>query len=191
MSVHIFFKTVLQGFEEFLTLLEALQAAGIGGGGKVTVVAGPDEYLFGEEKAMLEVVEGKPPLPRLLPPYVHGLFATAPQSGWEGTRVSVLTSADAIARRTEPGPRAMATAASVLPVESRVMAVSCRGERRGKSFALCCAIALPRFPPSTLPSRTPKMLPMLLRRAAASRCCACRAATNCPVARCATPRGPR
>ena len=25
---------------------------------------GPDEYLFGEEKAMLEVIEGKPPLPR-------------------------------------------------------------------------------------------------------------------------------
>ena len=25
---------------------------------------------------MLEVIEGKPPLPRLLPPYEHGLFAT-------------------------------------------------------------------------------------------------------------------
>ncbi len=34
----------------------------------VTVVAGPEEYLFGEEKAMLEVIEGKPPLPRDLPP---------------------------------------------------------------------------------------------------------------------------
>ena len=64
-----------------------LQSAGICTDCKVTVVTGPDEYLFGEEKAMLEVVEGKPPLPRLLPPYVHGLFATAPQSGWEGTRV--------------------------------------------------------------------------------------------------------
>ena len=49
----------------------------------ITVVAGPDEYLFGEEKALLEVIEGKPPLPRLLPPYEHGLFATAPQMGWE------------------------------------------------------------------------------------------------------------
>lgn len=64
-----------------------MQSAGICTDCKVTVVTGPDEYLFGEEKAMLEVVEGKPPLPRLLPPYVHGLFATAPQSGWEGTRV--------------------------------------------------------------------------------------------------------
>jgi NADH:ubiquinone oxidoreductase subunit F (NADH-binding) len=46
-------------------------------------VAGPDEYLFGEEKALLEVIEGKPPMPRLLPPHEHGLFATAPQTGWE------------------------------------------------------------------------------------------------------------
>ncbi len=50
---------------------------------KVTIVAGPDEYLFGEEKAMLEVIEGNEPLPRWLPPYQHGLFATAPQLGWQ------------------------------------------------------------------------------------------------------------
>jgi len=49
----------------------------------VNIVSGPDEYLFGEEKAMLEVIEGKPPLPRLLPPYEHGLFSTSPQEGWE------------------------------------------------------------------------------------------------------------
>jgi NADH-quinone oxidoreductase subunit F len=49
----------------------------------VNVVPGPDEYLFGEEKAMLEVIEGKPPLPRLLPPYEQGLFATGSQLGWE------------------------------------------------------------------------------------------------------------
>ncbi|HEY1119380.1 MAG TPA: NADH-ubiquinone oxidoreductase-F iron-sulfur binding region domain-containing protein [Acidimicrobiales bacterium] len=67
--------------------VQEMQAAGICTDCKVTVVTGPDEYLFGEEKAMLEVIEGKPPLPRQLPPYVHGLFATAPQTGWEGTRI--------------------------------------------------------------------------------------------------------
>ncbi len=51
----------------------------------VAVVAGPDEYLFGEEKAMLEVIEGKPPLPRWFAPHEHGLFAVAPQLGWEST----------------------------------------------------------------------------------------------------------
>ncbi|MEA2716998.1 MAG: hypothetical protein QOI56_1881 [Actinomycetota bacterium] len=60
-----------------------MQAAGLAGAVPITVVEGPEEYLFGEEKAMLEVIEGRPPMPRLLPPYEHGLFATAPQLGWE------------------------------------------------------------------------------------------------------------
>lgn len=32
---------------------------------------------------MLEVIEGKAPLPRWFPPHEHGLFAAAPQEGWE------------------------------------------------------------------------------------------------------------
>jgi NADH:ubiquinone oxidoreductase subunit F (NADH-binding) len=63
--------------------VQEFQTAGICGDCRITIVAGPDEYLFGEEKAMLEVIEGNEPLPRLLPPYVHGLFATAPQLGWQ------------------------------------------------------------------------------------------------------------
>ena len=49
----------------------------------VNVVEGPDDYLYGEEKAMLEVIEGRDPLPRLLPPYELGLFATDSAIGWE------------------------------------------------------------------------------------------------------------
>jgi NADH-quinone oxidoreductase subunit F len=41
----------------------------------IEIVTGPDEYLFGEEKALLEVIEGNDPLPRILPPYQVGLFA--------------------------------------------------------------------------------------------------------------------
>jgi NADH:ubiquinone oxidoreductase subunit F (NADH-binding) len=63
--------------------VEEFQRAGVCRDCTITIVAGPDEYLFGEEKAMLEVIEGKPPLPRWFPPYEHGLFATAPQLGWE------------------------------------------------------------------------------------------------------------
>jgi NADH:ubiquinone oxidoreductase subunit F (NADH-binding) len=44
---------------------------------RVELVLGPDEYLFGEEKAMLEVIEGGLPLPRVFPPYIHGLFGGA------------------------------------------------------------------------------------------------------------------
>ena len=63
------------------------QDAGVCRDCDVTVVRGPDEYLFGEEKALLEVIEGNPPLPRLLPPHEHGLFATAPQTGWTSHEV--------------------------------------------------------------------------------------------------------
>ncbi|HEX7096860.1 MAG TPA: NADH-ubiquinone oxidoreductase-F iron-sulfur binding region domain-containing protein, partial [Acidimicrobiales bacterium] len=48
----------------------------------VNIVEGPEEYLFGEEKALLEVIEGRDPLPRILPPWQHGLFATV-SMGWE------------------------------------------------------------------------------------------------------------
>lgn len=60
-----------------------IEQAGLLGDLSVGIVSGPEEYLFGEEKALLEVIEGNDPLPRWLPPYLHGLFATAPQLGWE------------------------------------------------------------------------------------------------------------
>jgi NADH:ubiquinone oxidoreductase subunit F (NADH-binding) len=68
-----------------LRAVQEFQEAGICADCTMTIVAGPDEYLFGEEKAMLEVIEGKPPLPRWFPPFEHGLFAADPQLGWEAT----------------------------------------------------------------------------------------------------------
>jgi NADH-quinone oxidoreductase subunit F len=62
--------------------LTEMADAGLVGDVPITLVTGPDEYLFGEEKALLEVVEGEDPLPRLFPPYVYGLFTTSPQMGW-------------------------------------------------------------------------------------------------------------
>ena len=59
-----------------------MQDAGICRDCELVVVAGPEEYLYGEEKALLEVIEGNPPWPCVLPPYQHGLFATTPQLGW-------------------------------------------------------------------------------------------------------------
>lgn len=45
------------------------------------VVTGPDRYLFGEETALLEVVGGRPPFPRIAPPYREGSeSAAAPAS---------------------------------------------------------------------------------------------------------------
>jgi len=62
--------------------LAGMRAAGLAGDVPIRLVRGPDPYLFGEEKALLEVVEGEEPLPRRDPPYGHGLFASGPQMGW-------------------------------------------------------------------------------------------------------------
>ena len=69
--------------ERVTRAVQEMQAAGICPDCTVTIVAGPEEYLFGEEKALLEVIEGKSPLPRLFPPYEHGLFASDIVTGWE------------------------------------------------------------------------------------------------------------
>lgn len=61
--------------ERLAGALSELRAAGWEGADRIDLVLGPDEYLFGEESALLEVVEGKLPLPRILPPYQQGLFA--------------------------------------------------------------------------------------------------------------------
>ena len=60
----------------------------------VNIIEGPDEYLFGEEKALLEVIEGREPLPRLLPPYQFGLFATAPSGSWEAESTALSSRAE-------------------------------------------------------------------------------------------------
>ncbi|HEX9993942.1 MAG TPA: NADH-ubiquinone oxidoreductase-F iron-sulfur binding region domain-containing protein [Acidimicrobiales bacterium] len=57
--------------------LAEMAAAGLAGDVPIDLVAGPQAYLFGEETGLLEVIEGNAALPRLYPPYQHGLFATA------------------------------------------------------------------------------------------------------------------
>ena len=84
--------------------LREMADAGLLGDAPVTLVGGPEEYLFGEEKALLEVIEGNDPMPRWLPPYVHGLYATTPQEGWSASSGAVDVD-DARGRRVEPDAR--------------------------------------------------------------------------------------
>jgi NADH-quinone oxidoreductase subunit F len=68
--------------EALTRALREMSEAGLVGDVPITLVTGPEEYLFGEEKALLEVIEGEDPLPRLFPPYIYGLFTAMPQMGW-------------------------------------------------------------------------------------------------------------
>jgi NADH-quinone oxidoreductase subunit F len=51
----------------------AMESAHWSDGITVTVAEGPGEYLFGEETALLEVLDGRAPFPRIAPPYRHGV----------------------------------------------------------------------------------------------------------------------
>lgn len=60
--------------ERLQTAAAEMATAGLLDHVELRIVAGPDDYLFGEETGLLEVIEGRDPLPRLYPPYVQGLF---------------------------------------------------------------------------------------------------------------------
>ncbi len=47
------------------------------GGIPLEIVLGPDHYLLGEETGLLEVIEGRDPMPRILRPFMQGLFGAA------------------------------------------------------------------------------------------------------------------
>jgi NADH-quinone oxidoreductase subunit F len=52
--------------------LDEVIAAGWGEGLRLAVLEGPNEYLYGEETALLEVVDGRYPFPRIAPPWRRG-----------------------------------------------------------------------------------------------------------------------
>jgi len=72
--------TFTREIDRLTAALVDMQQAGVAGDIPITIVPGPEEYLFGEEKAMLEVIEGNAPMPRLYPPYEHGLYANGRDS---------------------------------------------------------------------------------------------------------------
>ena len=74
-SFHFEMRRVYAAISEF-------RSKGLLEGINIHLVAGPEDYLYGEEKAMLNVIEGIGPLPREAhyPPYVKGLFSTPQNS---------------------------------------------------------------------------------------------------------------
>ena len=53
--------------------IDELRAAGWVDGLEIFVVEGPSHYLYGEETALLEVIAGRNPFPRIAPPFRHGV----------------------------------------------------------------------------------------------------------------------
>jgi NADH:ubiquinone oxidoreductase subunit F (NADH-binding) len=53
--------------------IHEIAVAGWSDGIEIKIVEGPSEYLFGEETALLEVIDGRPPFPRIAPPFRRGV----------------------------------------------------------------------------------------------------------------------
>jgi NADH:ubiquinone oxidoreductase subunit F (NADH-binding) len=55
------------------TAIDEVVNAGWNDGVTIDIELGPDSYLYGEETALLEVIDGREPFPRVAPPWRHGI----------------------------------------------------------------------------------------------------------------------
>jgi len=55
------------------TAIDEVMQAGWADGVRIDIELGPDSYLYGEETALLEVIDGREPFPRVAPPWRHGI----------------------------------------------------------------------------------------------------------------------
>jgi NADH:ubiquinone oxidoreductase subunit F (NADH-binding) len=69
-------ETFPQEIERLAGAVAEMESAGALAGVQIDVVLGPDHYLLGEETGLEEVIEGRDPLPRVLGPFIQGLWAT-------------------------------------------------------------------------------------------------------------------
>ena len=65
--------TFARELERIGTALDEVRASGWSDGVDLFVVEGPSHYLYGEETALLEVIAGRNPFPRIAPPFRHGV----------------------------------------------------------------------------------------------------------------------
>lgn len=71
--------------------IDELRRAGWCDGVGIEVVVGPSEYLFGEETGLLEVLEGRPPFPRVTPPWRRGFDSSHPENAHSAAGVQLAT----------------------------------------------------------------------------------------------------
>ena len=63
--------------ERLRRAIDEVREAGWADDVSLELVEGPSEYLFGEETALLEVIDGRYPFPRIAPPYRRGIDEVA------------------------------------------------------------------------------------------------------------------
>jgi NADH:ubiquinone oxidoreductase subunit F (NADH-binding) len=79
------FATELARLDHAITEVDA---AGWLPGVRVEVFPGPQEYLYGEETGLLEAIDGRPPFPRIAPPFRRGVDELVDTAGDVGSESS-------------------------------------------------------------------------------------------------------
>jgi NADH:ubiquinone oxidoreductase subunit F (NADH-binding) len=69
--------------------IDALRAAGWADNLEIDAFAGPREYLYGEETGLLEAIDGRPPFPRVAPPYRHGVEELGDDGSGEAAQIAM------------------------------------------------------------------------------------------------------
>ena len=75
--------------ERLAAAIDEVRAAGWSEGVDLLVVEGPAEYLYGEETALLEVIDGREPFPRVAPPYRRGVDEVGPDDADDASPAQV------------------------------------------------------------------------------------------------------
>jgi NADH-quinone oxidoreductase subunit F len=66
-------RTFVPEISRMTAAIAEIQREGWAEGIELSVFEGPDEYLYGEETALLETIDGRYPFPRIAPPYRRGV----------------------------------------------------------------------------------------------------------------------
>jgi NADH-quinone oxidoreductase subunit F len=74
--------------ERMQAAIEEIETAGWTDGVRIEIFQGPEEYLYGEETALLETIDGRYPFPRTSPPWRRGVHEIVMSPADLGTQTS-------------------------------------------------------------------------------------------------------
>jgi len=74
--------------------IDEVHAAGWATDVELSVFEGPPEYLYGEETALLEAIDGRGPFPRVSPPYRHGAEELGAEPAPSAAQIEMAAPAD-------------------------------------------------------------------------------------------------
>ncbi len=118
--------------ERMRAAIEEAQDAGWCEGVELVVFEGPDEYLYGEESALLETIDGRWPFPRVVPTFRRGLRTTVPDDAPVGPALVNNTETLAnVARIVARGPDWFRTVGTEESPGTVVCTITGRTQRHG------------------------------------------------------------